>query len=79
MARVLCLHGLGGTGATMWPVVGHLQAQAEHLQAQQDELQGVHRLLKQRYKTTWHVLTISIPLALSGGWTLGHFLRWPLP
>ena len=24
MARVLCLHGLGGTGATMWPVVGHL-------------------------------------------------------
>ena len=26
MARVLCLHGLGGTGATMWPLVGHLQA-----------------------------------------------------
>ncbi len=24
MARVLCLHGLGGTGATMWPVVAHL-------------------------------------------------------
>jgi len=21
MTRVLCLHGLGGTGATMWPVV----------------------------------------------------------
>lgn len=26
MARVLCLHGLGGTGATMWPVVGTLAA-----------------------------------------------------
>jgi carboxylesterase len=26
MARVLCLHGLGGTGATMWPVVGRLAA-----------------------------------------------------
>ncbi len=25
-ARVLCLHGLGGTGATMWPLVGHLGA-----------------------------------------------------
>lgn len=24
MARVLCLHGLGGTGATMWPLVAHL-------------------------------------------------------
>jgi carboxylesterase len=24
MARILCLHGLGGTGATMWPIVGHL-------------------------------------------------------
>lgn len=24
MARVLFLHGLGGTGATMWPLVGHL-------------------------------------------------------
>jgi carboxylesterase len=24
MTRVLCLHGLGGTGATMWPIVGHL-------------------------------------------------------
>lgn len=24
MARVLCLHGLGGSGATMWPVVGSL-------------------------------------------------------
>jgi carboxylesterase len=24
MARVLCLHGLGGTGATMWPIVGRL-------------------------------------------------------
>ncbi|MFN8020617.1 MAG: alpha/beta fold hydrolase [Acidimicrobiales bacterium] len=24
MARVLLLHGLGGTGATMWPLVGHL-------------------------------------------------------
>ena len=22
--RVLCLHGLGGTGATMWPLVGAL-------------------------------------------------------
>ena len=21
MTRVLCLHGLGGTGATMWPIV----------------------------------------------------------
>lgn len=29
MARVLCLHGLGGTGATMWPLVGHL-ASADH-------------------------------------------------
>lgn len=29
MARVLCLHGLGGTGATMWPIVGHL-ANAHH-------------------------------------------------
>lgn len=29
MARVLCLHGLGGTGATMWPIVGHLSA-ADH-------------------------------------------------
>ncbi|MCB0998831.1 MAG: alpha/beta fold hydrolase [Acidimicrobiales bacterium] len=29
MARVLCLHGLGGTGATMWPIVGHL-ASAHH-------------------------------------------------
>ncbi len=29
MARVLCLHGLGGTGATMWPLVGHL-ASAHH-------------------------------------------------
>lgn len=29
MARVLCLHGLGGTGATMWPIVGHL-ASAQH-------------------------------------------------
>lgn len=26
MARVICLHGLGGTGATMWPIVGHLDA-----------------------------------------------------
>jgi carboxylesterase len=26
MARVLCLHGLGGTGATMWPIVGALAA-----------------------------------------------------
>jgi carboxylesterase len=26
MARVLLLHGLGGTGATMWPLVGHLAA-----------------------------------------------------
>lgn len=26
MARVLCLHGLGGTGATMWPLVAHLSA-----------------------------------------------------
>ncbi len=26
MARVLCLHGLGGTGAPMWPIVGHLAA-----------------------------------------------------
>ena len=26
MARVLCLHGLGGTGATMWAVVGHLSS-----------------------------------------------------
>lgn len=26
MARVLCLHGLGGTGATMWPLVGHLSS-----------------------------------------------------
>ena len=24
MARVLCLHGMGGTGATMWPLVGAL-------------------------------------------------------
>ena len=24
MARVLCLHGLGGTGATMWPLVAAL-------------------------------------------------------
>ena len=24
MARVLCLHGLGGTGATMWPIVAML-------------------------------------------------------
>lgn len=24
MARILCLHGLGGTGATMWPVVAVL-------------------------------------------------------
>ncbi|MEX0847102.1 MAG: alpha/beta fold hydrolase [Ilumatobacteraceae bacterium] len=29
MARVLCLHGLGGTGATMWPIVGHLTS-AQH-------------------------------------------------
>lgn len=29
MARVLCLHGLGGTGATMWPVVAALSA-ADH-------------------------------------------------
>lgn len=29
MARVLCLHGLGGTGATMWPVVAAL-ADAHH-------------------------------------------------
>ena len=29
MARVLCLHGLGGTGATMWPIVGHL-TNAQH-------------------------------------------------
>jgi carboxylesterase len=29
MARVLCLHGLGGTGATMWPIVGHLTT-AQH-------------------------------------------------
>jgi esterase/lipase len=27
--RVLCLHGLGGTGATMWPVVGSLGS-AQH-------------------------------------------------
>lgn len=26
MARVLCLHGLGGMGATMWPVVAALSA-----------------------------------------------------
>lgn len=26
MARVLCLHGLGGTGATMWPLVAALSA-----------------------------------------------------
>lgn len=26
MARVLCLHGLGGTGATMWPVVAAVSA-----------------------------------------------------
>ena len=26
MAMVLCLHGLGGSGATMWPVVGTLNA-----------------------------------------------------
>lgn len=24
--RVVCLHGLGGTGATMWPIVGHLSS-----------------------------------------------------
>ena len=29
MARVLCLHGLGGTGATMWPLVAALSA-ADH-------------------------------------------------
>lgn len=29
MARVLCLHGLGGTGATMWPLVAAL-GQAGH-------------------------------------------------
>ena len=29
MARVLCLHGLGGTGATMWPLVATL-GQAGH-------------------------------------------------
>lgn len=30
LARILCLHGLGGTGATMWPIVGHL-ASAHHV------------------------------------------------
>lgn len=30
MARVLCLHGLGGTGATMWPIIGHLSS-AHHV------------------------------------------------
>ncbi len=30
MARVLCLHGLGGTGATMWPLVAAL-GQAGHV------------------------------------------------
>jgi carboxylesterase len=29
MARVLCLHGLGGSGATMWPLVAALSA-ADH-------------------------------------------------
>jgi carboxylesterase len=49
MARVLCLHGLGGTGATMWPLVGTLSNAGHEVFAptlpghggQPDDLRGI--------------------------------------